>query len=101
MSSTESAVPVAFGHDIPGKPLRDFVDLFRYYAGHEVEYSRERILPMAVAELVIDLGSGYSGAGISGPHSEAFIIERTQLDELIGIHFKFGGAFPFLDCPFS
>jgi len=57
---------------------------------------------MGTAELVINLGDSHTtGAGIAGPQSEAFIIERTQLDELLGIHFNFGGAFPFLNFPFG
>ena len=59
-------------------------------------------MPMATSELVIDLGSGHTNAaGISGPQSEAFIIERTAHDELLGIHFRNGGVFPFLDIPCS
>jgi AraC-like DNA-binding protein len=55
---------------------------------------------MPTTELVISLGSGNpNDAGISGPQSEAFIIERTALDELIGIHFEPGGVFPFLKFP--
>ncbi len=57
---------------------------------------------MGTAELVIDIGgwSG-SGGGISGPQSQSFIIERTAHDELLGIHFNPGGAFPFLGFPFG
>lgn len=55
---------------------------------------------MPTMELVIDLrNDGLSGAGVSGPHSEAFFIERTTQDELLGIHFRPGGAFPFLGSP--
>src|SRR5207249_10812345 len=67
-----------------------------------VPYSKQRILPMGTAELVINLGTGRTaGAGISGPQSESFIIERTVKDELLGIHFNFGGVFPFLSFPFG
>jgi AraC-like DNA-binding protein len=103
MASTVSvSVPIVFRHYVPIGPLGQFVALFWYYSGHDVEYSRERVLPMANTELVINLGSASNaGAGISGPRSESLIIERTELDELIGVHFKFGGAFPFLDFPLS
>jgi AraC-like DNA-binding protein len=92
---------VVFRHYVPAKPLSEFVGLFWYWRGHEVKYSRERILPMGTAELVINLASGPAGAGFSGPQSESFVIERTVQDELLGIHFNLGGAFPFLAFPFA
>jgi AraC-like DNA-binding protein len=97
---SNSASPVFFQHYIPGRPLSEFVGVFWYWRGHDVRYSKERILPMGTAELVIDLGSGQTnGAGISGPQSQSVIIERTAYDELLGIHFNAGGAFPFLGFP--
>jgi AraC-like DNA-binding protein len=99
---SEATLPVFFQHYVPGKPLSAFVGLFWYWRGHNVPYSKERILPKGTAELVINLGSGpASGAGISGPQSQSFIIERTAHDELLGIHFNPGGAFPFLGFPFG
>jgi len=92
--------PVLFQHYVPKKPLSAFVGLFWYWRGHAVPYSKERILPTGTVELVIDLGSGRtSEAGISGPQSRSLIIERAARDELLGIHFNLGGAFPFLGFP--
>ena len=100
MSSAPTATtPIVSRFRAPGEPLSAFVGLLWYWLGHEVPYTKERVLPMGTSELVINLGSGRTDAGISGPQSESFIIERTALDELIGIHFKLGGVFPFLDCP--
>jgi AraC-like DNA-binding protein len=91
-----------FRFHTPRAPLSEFIGVFWYWRGHNVPYSKERVLPMGTAELVINLGNSHGvRAGIAGPQSEAFIIERTQMDELLGIHFKFGGAFPFLNFPFS
>src|SRR5207253_11040533 len=91
---------VSMQYYVPRSPLCEFVGLFWYYSGHEVRYSKERILPGGTAELVINLGTGHTaGAVISGPQSESFIIERSAQDELLGIHFNFGGAFPFLHFP--
>jgi AraC-like DNA-binding protein len=93
-----SQVPF-FRHHVPRKPLSDFAALLWYYRGHEARRSTERVLPMGSMELVIRLGTGRAAdAGISGPHSQAFLIERTIHDELLGVHFKPGGAFPFLGC---
>jgi len=95
------AMPVVFfQYYIPQEPLSEFVRVFWYWRGHPVPYSKERILPMGTVELVINLGSGRtSDAVICGPQSRSFIIERTSQDELLGIHFNIGGAFPFLVFP--
>ena len=91
---------IVFKHYVPAAPLSQFVAVFWYWRGNEVLYEKQRIMPMATAELVINLGNTRTaGAGISGPQSESFLIERTQLDELLGVHFQFGGVFPFLDVP--
>ncbi len=102
MSTATAPFPVVFDYYVPRGPLSEFVGLFWYWRGHDMPYSKERVLPMGTAELVINLGTGRTaGAGISGPQSEFFVIERTVQDELLGIHFNFGGAFPFLDFPFG
>jgi AraC-like DNA-binding protein len=99
---SNSASPVFFQHYIPGRPLCEFVGVFWYWRGHDVRYSKERVLPTGTAQLVINLGSGTTnGAGISGPQSRSLIIERTAYDELLGVHFNAGGAFPFLGFPFG
>ena len=101
-SNRAPALPVFFRHYVPKQPLSEFVGLFWYRRGHDVPCSKERILPMGTVELVINLGSGRSSeSGISGPHSRSFIIERTFRDQLLGVHFKLGGAFPFLGFPFG
>ena len=91
---------IVFKTYVPEKPLSEFVGLFWYWRGHDVSYSRERVLPTGTVELVIDLANGRaSAAGLSGPRSQFFVIERRVQDELLGIHFKPGGAFPFLKAP--
>ncbi len=99
-TKSETALPVVFKHYVPARPLCEFVGVFWYWRGHYAPYSKERILPQGTSELVIRLGSGRaSGSGISGPQSQSFIIDRTSHDELLGIHFNAGGAFPFLGFP--
>src|SRR5262245_22428342 len=85
-----------FAHYVPAKPLSDFVALFWHWRGHSSPRSTERLLPMPTMELVIRLDGDEIGGGVSGPRSEAAFIERSMDDELLGIHFKPGGAFPFL-----
>jgi AraC-like DNA-binding protein len=98
LTSGEDAA-VRFEHYVPPRPLADFVELIWYGHGHALPRSTERVLPMGTMELVIALGSSRTaGGGVVGPHSEAFFIEHTAHDELVGVHFKPAGAFPFLGC---
>jgi AraC-like DNA-binding protein len=88
-----------FVHCTPRGPLTEFVALLWYSRGHSAPRSTERLLPMATMELVVRLGGRKPGGGVSGPHSQVFFLERTAEDELIGVHFKPGGALPFLGVP--
>jgi len=98
----------------PGPPLLRFVDLFWYYAGLTQPHKKERLLPEGSAELVINLRENqcrvydrdrqdefqsFPGAIICGPHSNFFVIDTASQVEVIGIHFKPGGAFPFFKQP--
>lgn len=58
----------------------------------------ERLLPMGTVELVVDL-SNVGNSIVSGPHSRSFTIERQYEHELVGVHFRPGGAFPFIGTP--
>jgi methylphosphotriester-DNA--protein-cysteine methyltransferase len=93
---------VEFSHCVPGEPLSNFVKLLWHWTGHPQPYARERILPMASVELVIQLNNPkVSQSGMTGPRSESFLIERRATDNLLGVHFKPGGAFPFLGFSYS
>lgn len=100
---TEAPLRVSMQHHVPGKPLSEFVAVFWYWEDEAAPPSgKERVLPMGTVELVINLADGRtSQSGIVGPRSESLIIERTAQDRLLGIHFKPGGAFPFLGFPFG
>ena len=96
----------------PKLPLSEFVDSFWLYEGPAVGHSNERILPTGTLELVINLRqnklqiydaeqpedcSRFSGAIVSGAYGRGFEIEAEEA--IIGVHFKPGGAFPFLGVP--
>jgi AraC-like DNA-binding protein len=89
----------------PGPPLSRFVELFWYYAGVSLPHKQERLLPQGTVELVIDLRDCRGGsqrlpdAVVSGPHSRFFVLDTACQSEVIGIHFKPGGAFPFFKLP--
>ena len=72
----------------------------------------ERVLPDGSMELVINLEEdlikvydqknqnrfkSFRGSVISGPHSDFTVIDTACQASTIGIHFKPGGAFPFLN----
>jgi AraC-like DNA-binding protein len=92
--------------------LSDFVDNFWLYEGYEAEHRNERILPTGTFELVINLRenqlriysaagqadncSRFSGAVVSGAYGKGFVSDSEEEAFIIGVHFKPGGAAPFL-----
>ena len=96
----------------PKPPLSKFVDSFWLYEGYEPAHQTERILPTGTLELAINLRqnelrfydaerrencSRLSGAVVSGAFGRGF--EPAAETLIIGVHFKPGGAFPFLGLP--
>jgi AraC-like DNA-binding protein len=81
----------------PPPRLDSLVELFWYWEGYPRPRGRERLLPIGTSELIIDL-AGHESV-LVGPHSEPTIIERSEDEAVIGVHFKPGGAFPFLGMP--
>jgi AraC-like DNA-binding protein len=98
----EITEPVVFKHSRPTGPLSKFVELFWYWSDHPRPFIKERIMPMGSNELVIRLESSRtSDSGLAGPRSTPMFIERGQKYQLLGVHFKPGGMFPFLTLPFG
>ena len=98
----------------PPPPLGHFVELLWLYEGFRPAHPRERLMPTGTVEMVIHLrenrmvtyGRGeamrpftLSGAVVCGPHSEFFAIDTASQDGVIGVHFRPGGAYPFLKMP--
>lgn len=105
---------MAFLHYVPPRPLSDFVELFWYYEGVAASHARERLMPTGTVELVIGLQDDtgriyprdrdddplvFRGPVVAGPHAEYFAIDSVATMHAVGIHFKPGGAFPFLGVP--
>jgi hypothetical protein len=99
----------------PGPPLGACIDRF-WLCSDTPPHPRERILPSGTVELVINLSDDeiriyeptdparprrYSGAAVSGPYRDCFLIDPLQHASIIGVHFRPGGAFPFLGVPAS
>ena len=101
-------------HYRPPPPLSDFVDLFWWMKDYCQPHNKERLLPDGSMELVINLTEDRAriydprdtsqyhtlkGALVVGAHSEFFVIDTTGQRSVVGVHFKPGGAFPFLGLP--
>lgn len=99
---------------VPGPPLSEFVDYFWLFNGGQAP-RKERIVPSGTSELVINLRADeirihhpahskhrrLSGAVLSGPYSSILVVDAMQHESMLGVHFKPGGAFPFLGAPAS
>ncbi len=94
----------------PGLPISEFVEYFWLFEGGQTA-RKERIVPSGTIELVINLRDDevrihdraqpekhrrFSGAVLSGTYSSVFVIDAMQHESMLGVHFRPGGAFPFL-----
>jgi AraC-like DNA-binding protein len=99
----------------PGPPLDEFIDRF-WFIADTPSHPRERILPSGTVQLVINLTDDeirifdasdparprrYSGAVVSGPYSNFFLIDPLVHASMIGVYFRPGRAIPVLGAPVS
>lgn len=84
---------------IPKPPLSDFVEQIWLYSGYSVPHKQERLMPTGTMELVLDLTLRI--AVLAGVHSRPTVIETGTEMQILGVHFRPGGAFPFLGMPAS
>lgn len=97
----------------PAPPLDAYIERFWLCSDAPV-HSRERILPSGTLELVINLLDNeirildpehgidcrrFSGTVVSGAYSRYFNIDPSVHGLMLGVHFRPGGAFPFLGIP--
>lgn len=99
---------------IPSPPLDTFID-YLYYIDGLMPYQREIVLPTGWLDLEVNLGGAIQIYDASGSKSIATCVECWWVGvwtsygtvewplniQLIGIHFKPGGAYPFLNFPLS
>jgi AraC-like DNA-binding protein len=103
-----------FYHQVPTAPLSEFVELLWLYEGYHQPHQMERLLPDGSMELVINLNDDQvrvydprdigkfqtlRGSVVVGAHSEFFVIDTAEQHTVAGVHFRPGGAFPFLGLP--
>ena len=111
---TISNIDKIFNFCQPKPPLARFVDSFWSYESNNAAHQIQHILPTGTLELVINVRqdellfydserrqncSRFSGAVVSGAHGHRFAPHDTEEIAIIGVHFKPGGAFPFLGLP--
>ena len=104
-------IEMRFRSHKPNRPLSDFVENFWLCDGYTPPHLRERILPAGTFELVFNLRdeelrvytardpdrcSRFPGMVVAGPYGGYFVTDRAEDASVMGVHFKPGGAFPFL-----
>ncbi len=100
----------------PAPPLDRFVEVIWVMENGPAPHSRERLLPDGSVELVFSLQEQgfpvysrenldrceiFRGNVVCGPHSQPFGIDTSTETKVAGVHFKPGGAHPFLKLPFG
>ena len=99
---------------IPSPPLDTYIDYF-YYLDGAMPHRREQVLPTGWLDLEVNLGGAIQIFDASGTKSVATCVESWWVGvwstygtvewplniQLVGIHFKPGGAYPFLNIPLS
>ncbi len=100
----------------PQPPLSDFVELFWYYEGYTQPHAKERIMPDASMQVIINLQQDeariyhpqnpqnfdrYPGTILCGPRSRFEVIDTAGQAWVMGIQFLPGGAAPFLALPLT
>jgi AraC-like DNA-binding protein len=87
-------------HFVPAPPLSEFVEFLWHFRGGEISDAPERVIPTGAADLIIRLDSArISDSRLQGPRTRSVVIRTSSRFELLGVHFKLGGAFPFVRCP--
>ncbi len=94
---------------VPPPPLSAFVNLIWCFEGLVQAHEKERVLPDAAMEIIVNLDEDavrlydpndtrrvrqLPGSIVSGAHSEHFVIGTTDQCSIVGISFKPGGASP-------
>jgi AraC-like DNA-binding protein len=93
---------VIFHHRFPRLPLSELVDRLWLYDGFAPSHSKELLLPGGTVELVVNLREDqpeFRLPVVAGPRSAHSVLDTAHAASVIGVHFRPGGAFPFLGVP--
>ena len=101
---------------IPKPPLSHFVETLWFYRDLATDHSKEKLLPDASMELIIDLSEGpkklydsrdldrytsFNRCWVSGLQRQFIVLGVEQGASMMGAHFRTGGAAPFFGFPIS
>jgi AraC-like DNA-binding protein len=103
---------------VPVAPLSDLVEFLWFYENLETDHTKEKLLPDASMELIIDLSEGpkklydnrdpnlerhctYNRCWISGMQRQFIVMGVESGSSMMGAHFRTGGAAPFFGFPLS
>lgn len=99
---------------VPKLPLGNFVEKMWFCEGYAPRHSMERVLPDGSVQLVLSLKSEVTrlydridikrfevlrGPVVAGAHSQFVVLDTAEQESAIGVHFKPGGAYPFMGMP--
>jgi AraC-like DNA-binding protein len=84
---------------VPVRPLSDYVGLLWYAEAWQPPHARERHMPDGSVNIIIPLDGG--PGMVTGARSRSIVLHTARPITVIGVHFKRGGASPFLDVPVS
>lgn len=102
-----------FESHVPAPPLDRFVEYF-WSLRDAPAHARERVVPSGTLELVVNLDEDelriygpvdedrcrrLSGAAVSGAYGGSFVVDTREHASIVGVHFRPGGAGPFLGLP--
>jgi AraC-like DNA-binding protein len=111
-----SSTTMIFRLRVPHAPLSYFVENLWFYQDLEVDHNKEKLLPDASMELIIDLRegakklydrrdltsyTGYNRCWVNGMQRQYLIIGTEPGSSMMGAHFRTGGAAPFFGFPLS
>jgi hypothetical protein len=105
---------MAYARYIPSPPLDSYIDDF-YYLDGPAPYPRQKVLPVASSNVMVNLGDPFqvyepdqakpfvscTESWWVGLWSTYHIVDWPLNVQFFGIHFKPGGAYPFLQLPLS
>jgi AraC-like DNA-binding protein len=101
---------------LPKPELAPFIEMLWFYEGMDVDHTKEKLLPDASMELIIDLSEGpkklydnrdlnrytsFNQCWISGLQRQYIVLGVERGASMMGAHFRTGGAAPFFDFPIS
>jgi len=111
---TERFISMTYASHIPSSPLNYYIDDLYYLDGPAI-YPRQKVPPFAYSNLMINLGQAFQvyrpdeikpfinciESWWAGIWNTFHVVDWPSEARFFGVHFKPGGAYPFLRFPLS